>query len=95
MFVTILTISFCVCVYNHLYQTVSQYVCVSILERVVQAQFSMRGITSQCTKIVASLSPEFATEVRDLILRPPSDAPYDSLCEQLIKHRTVSEQRKL
>ena len=45
--------------------------------------------------VVASLSPEFATEVRDLTIRPPVDAPYDSLHEQLIKRTTASEQRKL
>ena len=64
----------------------------------VEAQFTTRGITVQRTKfdyIVASLAPEFATEVRDLILRPPADRPYDSLREQLIKRTTASEQRKL
>ncbi|MBA4719450.1 MAG: hypothetical protein HRO68_10300, partial [Nitrosopumilus sp.] len=44
---------------------------------------------------MASLSPEFATEVRDLIIRPPDDSPYDALREQLIKRTTASAQRKL
>ena len=64
----------------------------------VEAQFRTRGITTQKTKfdyIVSSLSPEFATEVRDLIIRPPADTPYDSLREQLIRRTTASEQRKL
>ena len=64
----------------------------------VEAQFRTRHVTAQRTKfdhVVASLSPEFATEVRDLIIRPPVDAPYDSLREQLIKRTTASEQRKL
>ena len=47
----------------------------------VKAQFSTRGIHAQRTKydyVVASLSPEFAPEVRDLILNVP-DRPYDTL----------------
>ena len=64
----------------------------------VEAQFATRGIISQKTMfdyIIASLSPDFATEVRDLILRPPAEAPYDRLKEQLIKCTAVSEQRRL
>ena len=64
----------------------------------VKAQFPMRHVTVQRTKfdhVVASLSPDFATEVRDLINRPPADAHNDSLREQLIKRTTASEQRKL
>lgn len=64
----------------------------------VEAQFTTRRITSQKTQfdyVVASLSPEFATEVRDLILKPPTDHPYDTLKEQLIKRTVASGQRKL
>ena len=42
--------------------------------------------TVQKTKfdyIVASLAPEFATEIQDLVLSPPAKCPYDKLKEQL------------
>ena len=64
----------------------------------VEAQFTTHNIRTQRTKfdhIVASLSPEFATEVRDLILCPPPENPYDTLKEHLIRRTTASEQRKL
>ena len=64
----------------------------------VEAQFTTRGITSQKTKfnhIVSSLAPEFTTEVRELILRPPTDHPYDKLKEQLTKRTAALEQRQL
>ena len=38
---------------------------------------------------------EFATEVRDLLLRPPEDTPYDTLKTELVKRTAASEQRKL
>ena len=42
----------------------------------VEAQFTTQGITQQWTKydhIVASLAPEYATEIRNLILHPPEE----------------------
>ena len=48
----------------------------------VEATFTTCGISVQRTKfdhIIALLSPEVATEVRDLILKPPSDNPYNVL----------------
>ena len=41
--------------------------------------------------LVASLSPEFATQVRDIIIH----APYDTLKRQLIARTTIPQQRRL
>ena len=54
----------------------------------VEAQFATRHITQQRTMfdyVVSSLQPEVVTEVRDLLLAPPENTPYDALKSQLIK----------
>ena len=64
----------------------------------VESQFAARGITAQRTMyhhVVGSLSPEIATEIRDLLLKPPEDRPYDVLKQKLIERTAASEQRRL
>ena len=60
----------------------------------VEAHFTTRHITAQKTRfdyVIASLSPEVAKEVRDLILKYPEATPYATLKEQLIKRTAASE----
>ena len=64
----------------------------------VQVQFSTRGISNQkimFDHVIASLSPEFVAEVRDIILTPPGETPYNVLKAQLIKRTAGSKQRHL
>lgn len=44
---------------------------------------------------MASISPEFATQVRNLILRTPDKTLYDTLKRQLITRTALPEQRHL
>ena len=64
----------------------------------VEAQFTCCGITAQRTRfdyVVSLLNLEFATKVHNLLLRPPSEHPYDMLKAKLIKRTATSEQHKL
>ena len=64
----------------------------------VEAQFATRHITSQRTRfdhVVAALSNEFATEVRDIILHPPEENAYSTLKDLLIKRTAASERKCL
>ena len=45
--------------------------------------------------VVSSLSPEFVTEVRDLLLHPPEEIPYEVLKAELTKWTSASEQRRI
>ena len=57
-----------------------------------------RRITAQRIRfdyVVASLTSDVATEVRDLVLKSPEEQPYTVLREQLIKRTAASEQRRL
>ena len=64
----------------------------------VEAQFLTRGIVAEATKyahIIASLQPEVAQEVRDLLLTPPKENPYQTLKETLIQRTSASEQKRV
>ena len=64
----------------------------------VEAQFITRGITVEKTKyayIVSSLQSEYAQEVRDVLLSPPTTEPYTHLKSVLIKRTSASEQKRL
>ena len=57
----------------------------------IEAQFVLRRSTVQLTKfhhILANLSLEIETEVRDLLMNPPEENPYGVLKEMLIKRTT-------
>lgn len=63
-----------------------------------EAQFTTRGITSQGTKfayVVAWLQPEIAEEVRDLLITPPAEDPYDKIKTQFIARTSTSEKKRL
>lgn len=64
----------------------------------VEAMFDTRNVRSQNTKfahVVASLQPEYAQEVRDLLIAPPAEGRYDKLKEELVKRTSSSEQKRL
>ena len=64
----------------------------------VEAQFITRNITFQSTKftyIISSLQPETVQEIRDLLISPPTDDPYNKLKSELIKRASTSEQKRL
>ena len=64
----------------------------------VEAQFLTRNITSQSTQfayVIASLPPEIAQEIRDLLIYPPTENLYDVLKATLIRRTSASEQKRL
>ena len=64
----------------------------------VEVQFALRGITAQTTKfsyVMASLTQEYAHEVRDVLSHPPTDDPFTHLKQQLIARLCASEQKRI
>ena len=64
----------------------------------VEAQFLTRGVTTEQTKfayVVASLQPEVAQEIRDILLNPPDSDQYKTIRKELIHRTSQSQQRRL
>ncbi|XP_064488359.1 uncharacterized protein LOC135400457 [Ornithodoros turicata] len=64
----------------------------------VEAQFLLAGITSQITRyrhLLASLPPEIAMDVADIIANPPAQNPYDHLKSSILQRTTISERTRL
>ena len=64
----------------------------------VEAQFDTKNVRAQSSKfshVVSSLQPEFAQEVRDLLISPPKENRYDTLKAELIRRTSSSEQKRL
>ena len=64
----------------------------------VEAQFDTKNIKSQATRfshVVSSLQPEYAQEVRDILISPPKKDRYDTLKSELIRRTSASEQKRL
>ena len=64
----------------------------------VEAQFTTHRINKESSRyahVVASLSPDIAQEVRDLIITKPDTTPYSTLKAALVARTSESEQRRL
>ncbi|XP_064475370.1 uncharacterized protein LOC135389234 [Ornithodoros turicata] len=64
----------------------------------VERQFDARHITAQTSRFghaVSALPVEIAAEIRDLILSPPAQAPYDTLKRELLDRTALSIHRRL
>ena len=64
----------------------------------VESQFAARGITAQRTMydhIVGSLSTDVAMGIKDLLLKPPEEKPYNVHKQKLTELTAASEQHRL
>ncbi|XP_065182576.1 uncharacterized protein LOC135813407 [Sycon ciliatum] len=63
-----------------------------------EAVFATRKITRQLTKfqyVIGALEPEYAIEIRDMIISPPDDRPYEQLRDTLVRQTQQSQQQRL
>ncbi|BHF74019.1 hypothetical protein SprV_0401710300 [Sparganum proliferum] len=66
--------------------------------RTVESRFALRQITRENTKfhyVVAALPMDIATDLRDIIDCPATEAPYTALKEALISRISLSTQKRL
>ncbi|BHF79026.1 hypothetical protein SprV_0602214300 [Sparganum proliferum] len=66
--------------------------------RTVESRFALRQITREDTKfhyVLAALPMDIATDLRDIIDCPPTEAPYTALKEALISRISLSTQKRL
>jgi hypothetical protein len=64
----------------------------------LEVQFKIARIANQTAKftyLAASLPRAVAPDLRDLVINPPADNPYDALRAALIKRTAVSEETRL
>lgn len=64
----------------------------------MESQFITKGVTSEKTKyhtIVSTIESEIAAQVSDIIMNPPTDAPYSALKERLLERFADSEEKRL
>lgn len=64
----------------------------------VEAQFATARVMNQLEKfhdILAVLSPQIAREVRNLIVTPPPENPYDALKAEPVNRTSLFEQQRL
>ena len=64
---------------------------------VVESQFVTRGITQELTKfhyVVAALTPDLASRLRQIIFNPPSTDAYKALKAEILKQTTLTERQR-
>lgn len=64
----------------------------------VEGQFSIANITSDTTKfhyVIGQLEPQYAKEVKDIIVNPPATEKYQKIKGELIKRLSSSHEKKV
>lgn len=64
----------------------------------VEGQFAISNITADATKfyyVISQLDHQYAAEVEDIIVSPPTNNKYDKLKAELIKRLSVSKEKKV